>query len=498
MTLSCKCNTERVVQPANHFASGIIGAEWFGVVGWTRRFIRGCLLSRGPGHLQFPFREEGDARMCTMFRLQGLSTAGVMQCNSTEPAFCGSGLAPTYGFPLVSVQPRQWFRISGMISSTFDAVDNPLGAGDPVATAGKAGRVMIVDDDPIIVRLMEKYLNEAGYEDLVTTVDSRQAMALIRREKPDIVLLDIMMPHVTGLQILDEIRLDAEFAHLPVLIVTASNSETMKIEALELGATDFLPKPLKAVDLVPRVRNALVLKAHHDQIAAYSKRLEKEVAERTAALAQARQEVIHVLACAAEYRDHETGNHVVRVGRFAGVIARELGFSDERVELIEQAAILHDAGKIGIADSILLKPDKLTEQEHALMQRHCEFGERILKAEASEECSQLSSLRKPQFARSPILETAAVIALTHHERWDGKGYPRGLAGENIPIEGRITAVADVFDALSSRRCYKEPLPLDQCIAGMLEERGKHFDPRILDAFLKRIDEAARIVVLLSD
>ncbi|KAA5538546.1 response regulator [Roseiconus nitratireducens] len=362
----------------------------------------------------------------------------------------------------------------------------------------KPGRVMIVDDEPINIKLIQKYLREAGYTDFVITSDARKTVEMVRAEQPDIIILDVLMPYVTGLEILEVIRSDDELAALPVLIITASTDEQTKIEALELGATDFLNKPVKPTELLPRVRNALVLKAHHDQMAAYSKRLEIEVAQRTMDLKQSREEVIHVLACAAEYRDHETGNHVIRVGRFAGIIARQLGLPSDRAELIEQAAILHDAGKIGIADSILLKPGKLTPEEFAIMKRHCEYGQRILSAQPNYDGQPFQQFSQRPKTRSPILATAAVIAMTHHERWDGTGYPRGLSGEEIPIEGRITAVADVFDALSSRRCYKNPQPLDDCLETMLQYSGTHFDPRVLEAFLSRIDEVARIVMRLSD
>ena len=179
--------------------------------------------------------------------------------------------------------------------------------------------------------------------------DSRQAVELIQAKQPDLVVLDVMMPEVSGLDILATVRSTPKIAHLPILIVTASTDEQTKIDALELGATDFLHKPVKPTELLPRVRNSLILKAHHDQMLAYSKRLEAEVAQRTADLAQSREEVLHVLACAAEYRDQETGNHVVRVGRFSGIIANALGWSQVDTDLIEQAAVLHDAGKIGIA-----------------------------------------------------------------------------------------------------------------------------------------------------
>ena len=359
-------------------------------------------------------------------------------------------------------------------------------------------RVLIVDDDPLVVRMIEHHLTKAGFEDFVTSHRSLGVMDLLQTSKPDIAIIDVMMPGTTGLELLEEIRCDPGFRHLPVLIITSSHHESVKLDALEQGATDFIQKPLKAVELLPRVRNALMIKQQHDEVTAYSKLLENQVAARTAALAQAREEVIHVLACASEYRDHETGNHVIRVGRFAGLIARELGFDTKRVELIEQAAILHDAGKIGIADSVLLKPGKLTEQEFALMKQHCEFGKKILSAEPSDHCKVFEHSKRTQHPRSPILEMAAVIAMTHHERWDGTGYPNGLSGTDIPIEGRITAVADVFDALSSSRCYKDPFPMDKCLKIMTDERGKHFDPTVLDGFLNRIEEAKEIVVTLSD
>ncbi|MCO8121374.1 response regulator [Stieleria sp. TO1_6] len=374
----------------------------------------------------------------------------------------------------------------------------PLASLTKDTLSTKSGRVMVVDDEPINIKLIQKYLRTAGYRDFVTTSDSREAVGLVQSAKPDILILDVLMPHVTGLNILETIRSDSRLTHIPVLIVTASTDEQTKIDALELGATDFLYKPVKPTELLPRVRNSLVLKAHHDQMAAYSKRLECEVAQRTADLAQSREEVIHVLACAAEHRDQETGNHVIRVGRFTGIIARELGYSEAEADLLEHSAILHDAGKIAIADSILLKPEKLTEEEFETMKRHCEYGERILKAQPSDESQPFLLHCQPPVTRSPVLRTAAAIAKTHHERWDGKGYPDGLVGDQIPIEGRITAVADVFDALSSKRCYKDALPLEQCVGIMLEQRGKHFDPRVLDAFLARIDEVAEVVISLSD
>lgn len=358
--------------------------------------------------------------------------------------------------------------------------------------------IAIVDDEPIIIKVLQKHLREAGYNNFISTSESRDALDLIRQHRPDVIMLDIMMPHITGLNILEVIRGDRSLHHTPVIILSASGDDEMKQCALELGATDFLTKPLKPSELVPRIRNALVIKAHHDHLEEYSKRLEYEVRLRTAELAQSRQEVIHVLAAAAECRDQETGNHVLRVGRYVGIIARQLNFSPARAELIEQAAILHDVGKIGVTDAILLKPGKLDAEEITAMRKHCEYGQRILQFTPSESHRTKSLQAKPRSGQSPILCVAATIAMSHHEKWDGTGYPRGLAGESIPIEGRITAVADVFDALGSRRPYKEPMPLARCFEILEEGRAKHFDPAILDAFFARKEDVVRVAEDLSD
>jgi len=218
---------------------------------------------------------------------------------------------------------------------------------------------------------------------------------------------------------------------------------------------------------------------------------------RTLELAASRLELIHCLGRAAEYRDNGTGMHVVRVGRYAGIIARQLGLNAATVELIEQAAPLHDVGKIGIPDAILLKPGKLTEDEFDVIRQHCEFGKRIVDEMTSDDRRAMAAHAPAdspivQVGRSPMLQMAARVALTHHEKWDGSGYPHGLAGEQIPLEGRITAVADVFDALSNKRPYKPAFPLERCFAMLEEGRGTHFDPRILDAFFARRKEVLRV------
>jgi len=367
------------------------------------------------------------------------------------------------------------------------------------SVAGESATIMIVDDEPINVKVVQRHLRVAGYDNFVTTSEPREALQMIRRDQPDVIVLDVMMPHVGGLDILEVIRGDIQLHHIPVLILTAATDEETEVRALELGATDFLSKPVRSSELVPRVRNALVVKSHHDHMANYSTRLEHEVQRRTEELNQSRMEVIHVLACAAEYRDHETGNHVLRVGRYAGVIARKLGFASRQVELIEQAAILHDVGKIGIADAILLKPGRLEKDEFEAMQNHCDYGANILRGLPSERASKPSlSSEFDSLTHSPILKLAATISMSHHEKWDGSGYPHGISGEAIPIEGRITAVADVFDALSTRRPYKEPFALDRCFEILQEGRGQHFDPKVLDAFFACKPEVVQIALELAD
>jgi putative two-component system response regulator len=366
-----------------------------------------------------------------------------------------------------------------------------------------SGRIMIVDDEPANILAVRKRLREAGYRDFVTTGEPAQFRDLIVQQAPDVVLLDIVMPPPDGLELLAWMQRTPSLVHIPVIILTASDEPSTKARALELGAVDLLTKPVDPVELVPRVRNALVIKAHHDHLQNYALEMERQVRQRTEELAAARLELIRCLGRAGEYRDNDTGRHVMRVGRYAAIIARELDMEPAFVELLELAAPLHDLGKVGIPDAVLLKPGKLDPQEFALMQQHCGLGREALEPLSVEECSSLRThthlgLKILEAARSPVLELASRIAMTHHEKWDGSGYPLGLAGTDIPVEGRITAVADVFDALSSKRSYKPALPLDRCFTILEEERGKHFDPRVLDAFLARRPEVVAVRIDLAE
>ncbi len=357
-------------------------------------------------------------------------------------------------------------------------------------------KIMVLDDVLLNIKLVCAYLASEGYEQFVKLDDPTQAISTIYREEPDVLLLDLMMPAISGIDILRAIRTDQRFAHLPVLILTASDNHELKRQALEAGATDFLTKPVDADDLIPRVRNALMAKRYQDS-------LERQVRKRTHELEASREEVVLCLARAAEHRDEDTGNHVIRVGQYVGIIARGLGMDNEKARMLELAAILHDAGKIGISDTILLKPDKLSNQEFDLMKKHCDFGHSICEPTTTKDSHAALPPSEPQVsilgtATSPLLKLAASVAWTHHEKWDGNGYPQGISGEDIPIEGRITAVADVFDALNNERPYKPAFPLEKCYAILEEGRGTHFDPQVLDAFLASKESIVRVLEKYAD
>ncbi len=362
-------------------------------------------------------------------------------------------------------------------------------------------RIAIIDDEPHIIALVRKYLRDAGYQNFVTIHDASEAMSTLRSEQPDLILLDIRMPKVSGLEILKQIREDGLLKAVPVLIFTSATDMETKIESLQLGANDYCEKPLNVGELQVRVRNTLMAKAHVDSLNDYSSLLESQVELRTAELAESRREAIQCLARAAEMRDDNTGKHTIRVGKYAAIIAKELGFGNERMVWLEHAAQLHDVGKIGVPDSILLKPGPLTKEEFQTMQRHCSFGSRIIRDDDPvAKCVQKAESDGPKThkLRSPLMQMAAIVAETHHERWDGTGYPRGLKGDEIPLEGRITAVADVFDALSTARPYKKAMPLDQCFTILSENRGSHFDPMVLDAFFRCKSEILRTHAEYSD
>jgi putative two-component system response regulator len=390
--------------------------------------------------------------------------------------------------------------------ATAQAVSNPSnskndehGANDQTRKAG----IMIVDDESYNVLVVRKFLQHAGYEKFVTTTESPQAIELMKRDFPDVVLLDIMIPEISGIDILRVMKITPELSTIPVIILTASPDPALKTQALELGATDFLAKPVDPSELILRVKNVLAAKANFDMLAKYSVDLERQVAERTRSLEASRRHIIFCLARASEFRDNDTGHHVIRVGRYAGAIARQLGYSPLQVEAVEQAAQLHDVGKIGIPDEILHKPGKLSPEQYNSIKKHTGFGKQIIECMSEGEWQDLRGHTKLggqllDVKSEPIMRMASRIALTHHEWCNGEGYPLGLAGEDIPIEGRITAVADVFDALSCKRPYKKAFPRQKCFDMLEEKRDTQFDGRVLDAFFSCTEEIIDIQIRYAD
>lgn len=422
----------------------------------------------------------------TIALFESLRTAG-----NARPA--GSGVASLAHNPLVAL--AETIKTSGSRNS------GPRIAN--IRSSDKTAKIMIVDGDPHNIMTYRRHLNLEGYENLVATSDSREALPLIRQERPDVLLLDIQMPEISGLDILRVIGLDPKLQYIPVLILTAAADSATRKEALDLGASDFLQKPIEPNELLPRVRNAIVIRKHYEMASSEAARLEQQVERRTRQLEATRQQLILCLARAAEHRDNDTANHVIRVGRYTAIIARQMGYPENRLEMLEQAAQLHDVGKIGIPDAILFKPGKLGVDEYDLMKKHCTLGRQIIEPISEKDWNILKTHTRIgesilHVRSSSLLMLAARIAQTHHERWDGLGYPLGLLNEDIPLEGRIVAVADVFDALSSKRPYKEPFPREKCFDFLREGRGTQFDPAVIDAFFDCADDIVEIQLLLMD
>ncbi len=336
-----------------------------------------------------------------------------------------------------------------------------------VSEAITRARILIVDDQAANIRVLERLLTSAGYDRIHATTRPEEAAALVEHVSPDLILLDLHMPGLDGFGVLDALRprLAAE-RYLPVLVVTADMEVDVRQRALGAGARDFLNKPFDAVEALLRIRHLLTTRFLYLQLDTYNRGLEATVRERTRKLEIARLDILDRLALAAEFRDDNTGEHTRRVGRVAGAIASTLGLPDGDVQLIERAAPLHDVGKIGIRDAILLKPGPLTSAEFDEMKRHTVIGAEILSGSAG-----------------PLLRTAEAIALSHHERWDGRGYPHQLQGDDIPLSARITHIADVFDAMQHPRPQGRAVSLDDTVTYIRDEAGRAFDPEAVRAFL---------------
>jgi len=324
-------------------------------------------------------------------------------------------------------------------------------------------KILIVDDTPVNIRV----LVEALKDDYKLSIATNGKVALnyaMAEHPPDLVLLDIMMPELDGYEVCKRLKDQEKTKDIPIIFITAMSEESNETQGLEMGAVDYIVKPINQKIVQARVRTHLELKKHRDH-------LSELVQEKTAELLDAKLDIINRLARAAEYRDNETGMHVIRMSHYTSLLSKAAGLNDVYSEKIFHAASMHDVGKIGIPDKILLKPARLTDGEFAHMKSHTIIGGRLLEG-----------------GNSDLILMAHDIAMTHHEKWNGTGYPKGLSGEDIPIEGRISAVCDVFDALTSERPYKKEWPVQDAIDEIVAQKGAHFDPRLVDIFVEKLDD----------
>lgn len=328
-------------------------------------------------------------------------------------------------------------------------------------------RVLVVDDDRAMVMFLEGLLEKAGYTHVTGTSDPREAAAIYREFRPDVVVLDLQMPFLDGFAVMKTLRESiGPSEYLPILVLTGSDSPDAKRRALFCGARDFLAKPCDPVELLLRLHNLLEARFVNLRLREQNDILKVDVSERSRQLLDAQDDTIERLAQVVEFHDDATGKHTKRVGAVAAAIAARMGLPAEEVSLLERAAPLHDVGKIGIPDAILLKPDRLTPDEFEVIKMHTNIGARILSG-----------------SRSDYLRMAEQIALGHHERWDGRGYPRGLAAEETPLAARIVAVADFYDAVTHDRPYRLAWPREEAMRVVSQESGHHFDPHVVEAFL---------------
>jgi len=348
--------------------------------------------------------------------------------------------------------------------------------------------ILVVDDDEMTRLLMKTILSRMSYQ-VSEAVDGIDAWEKVPVLCPDLIILDVSMPRMDGLELTHKLKNEPNTKNIPIMIVSNHDEVTDQVKAVEAGADDFLPKPVEQIILKAKVTSLLKIKSYNDYMQSYQTKLEDEVAKKTAKLKHAFDELETVnkrlklysldtilrLSQAAEYKDQETGQHIQRIGYYIQIIGQKISLSPNEIDEFLYAAPMHDVGKIGIPDNILLKPGKLNAEEWAVMQQHTIIGGKILSG-----------------SDSSTLKTAEIIALTHHEKWDGSGYPNNLKGSEIPMPGRITAIADVFDALTSKRPYKDAFSMEKAFDIMKDGHGKHFDPDLLDAFFAVKDDIIAI------
>ncbi len=348
----------------------------------------------------------------------------------------------------------------------------------------KSARILLVDDEARNIRLLEVLLHAEGYATMSAT-NGHDALKTARTAQPDLILLDIMMPDMDGFQTVAELKANPQTQPIPVIMLTALDDRASKLRALEAGAEEFLTKPIDRADLTIRVRNLLRLKEYGDFLTNHNRLLENQVEQRTRQLESAYRDTVFTLVRAAEHKDEETGHHVRRISYYCRTLAQAMDLPVDFHDAIFQASPMHDIGKIGIPDHVLLKPGSFNLDEWNIMLTHCALGASILAT-----------------GTSPYTEMGAEIALNHHERWDGSGYPNGLKGEAIPIAARVMQICDVYDALRSRRPYKPPLDheasMDIITKGDGRTEPEHFDPAVLSCFVAQADRFAAIYHLHTD
>jgi len=339
--------------------------------------------------------------------------------------------------------------------------------------------LLIVDDLETNIENLSLLLEERY--DLLAATDGYDALELLQNEAVDLVLLDIAMPGLDGYEVCRRIKSDPKIADIPVIFITAKSDEESIEKAYETGGVDYITKPFRAKEVLSRVSTHLALIEHQHKLEALVRRRTAQLQELNQELVNTQREIIMTMGVIAENRSAETGNHIRRVAAYCEILGRAAGLDEKEVRTLCEASPMHDIGKLAIPDHILNKPAPLTPEEYETMKTHTTIGYKML-----------------QNSKRPLLQSAAVIAREHHERWDGKGYPRGLKGEAIHIFGRITALADVFDALGSDRVYKKAWPLEKVLEHFKAERGGHFDPQLCDLFFQHIDEIVKIKEKLKD
>jgi putative two-component system response regulator len=342
-------------------------------------------------------------------------------------------------------------------------------------------KILIIDDQKLHAFFLEKVLKTEGYQIIRCLTEPKQSLDVFWEYHPDIILLNLSIPHVDAFSIIETFGTEKKVDYLPILTYSEDSNPEVRMRALKSGATDFLLKPYESIEVLMRIHNMIESRILHIQVKDQNKLLESKVKERTQELNDTRLDIIRRLAQAAECRDDDTGLHIYRMSQYCEKMARKLGWNEQQCELMLNASPLHDIGKIGIPDSILLKPNKLTTEEFEVMKTHTTIGAKLLSGSSS-----------------AIMQMAETIALTHHEKWDGTGYPHQLKGREIPMVGQICSICDVFDALTSKRPYKRAWTTEESLAEIENQKDKQFNTELVEVFKKIVPELNNIKVKYTD